>query len=285
MYSAKHAGGNQIAIFTPAMRANTHPSGRDVITKAIAAGDLTVAYQPVVAKDLTIMSVEALVRWSHPSLGIVGADHLLALSGASGAMAEIDAWMLQRAVEQVAEWEHVLPATAYVSINVNDRWITRHTWAGEILDLLDRQGVDPTRLGIEFDHAALTRDPAATLRSLEELSRGGVRLILDDFGSTRSTLGHLEAIPLSCVKIDSSLMARIEVRPAAQRLLQATTAFCHAYGVPVIAKGVAHERWLRRAREAQVDGYQGFFLRRPSSADPLGEWIGEVSRDPRLIPA
>ena len=285
MYAAKQSGGNRFTVFSPALRARTYPRIGADDRGPLPDGDLSVVYQPVVSISSAVMSVEALIRWHHSELGLVGAEHLLATSAGADGMAEIDAWVLRQVVAQGDLWDHTLPAPAYISMNVDARWLAQPDWANDVLRHLERHAMDPRRLGIEFDHSVLARDPATILSSLHRLAEAGVRLVLDDFGSARSTLGDLDAVPLACVKINAGLMERIEQGSAAVRLLEATTALCHAHGVPVVAKGLAHERWLRLAREAQVDGYQGFSLHRPGSADQIAEWLIDVSRDPRLIPA
>src|SRR3954452_8881817 len=215
------------------------------LRRAIDRGELAVRFLPQV--DLAtgaVCGAEALVRWDDPDRGLVGPGDFIATAEETGLILPIGAWVLEEACRQAQRWPHIVTA-----VNLSPRQSAHPDLVDIVAGALERTGADPSTILLEVVEAAVTSDleaSAATLRRLEAL---GVRLALDDFGTGPSSLRALQRLPVSDVKVDRSLVARLPGDEQAVALLSAIVSLAHALGRRTAAEGLDTEDQAGLVRE------------------------------------
>ena len=206
---------------------------------AIARGQLSLVYQPVVAlPSMRIVGAEALLRWRHPELGPVRPDEFIPVAEESGLINRLGAWVLETACRQLAEW---LAAghDVWCSVNLSPRELHAADYAGQVADVLAEYGVPPQRLVLEVTEHAVATDMEELISRLTELRTTGVRIALDDFGAGYSSLGQLRNLPVDILKIDHALVAEPESRTGtAAPLVDVVVRLGHRLGLEVLAEGI-----------------------------------------------
>ena len=256
MYTIKKEKGNGFAFFTPEMRAAA--SGRmkllGELRSAIGRGQLRVYYQPVIDLNMgTIVGAEAQVRWQHPSLGLLAAAQFFGLAEEAGLACAIDEWVLGDALVRAHEWHLQRGRPLLVSINKS---ATVGQDGGEHWrQILARLTQAPSPVALEITEAALLD----TRNMIGQLSAAGVQLCLDDFGTGRSSMTSLMMVPLTGLKIDQSLVRRLE-QDAPRALAAGIIVAAHGLGVKVIAEGVEDVAQTDRLRSIGCDYAQGFYF-------------------------
>jgi diguanylate cyclase (GGDEF)-like protein len=213
MYRAKERGRNTSQFFTPALGASlrTRISQEKSLRKALEREEFVVHYQPQF--DLArgqLVSVEALVRWQHPRLGLVSPDRFIASAEVSGLIVPLGDWILETACAQVREWQQTIPALR-LAVNLSARQFHQTALAAKVRDVLARTGLRGEDLEVEITESVAMSDAALSVQILEELRRAGVRLAVDDFGTGYSSLGYLRRFALDALKIDQSFVRDIMV--------------------------------------------------------------------------
>jgi diguanylate cyclase (GGDEF)-like protein/excisionase family DNA binding protein len=270
MYRAKERGGGRYELFDPAMRRRmtARLQLEDDLRRALDQKQLELFYQPLVSLDeRRIVGVEALVRWRHPTQGIVLPGAFVPVAEESGLIVPLGRWVLGEACRQLARWTADpgidLP---YLSVNLSGRQLAEPGLAEEIGEILRQTGVPPERLALELTESVLMEEsdsPTAVLQDLKDL---GVQLMLDDFGTGYSSLNHVKRFPISAIKVDRSFIAGVAEEASDRHILRAIVNMAAALEVSVIAEGVesaAQARWLRHLGIVLAQGYA---LGRPAPA-------------------
>jgi diguanylate cyclase (GGDEF)-like protein len=273
MYEAKRRGRNTWTRFDDELARSAHRHAHLVseLRRAIAAGDLEVAYQPEV--DLQrggVAGYEALVRWYHPDLGPVRPDELIAAAEQSDLIASLGALVLDRACTQAARW----PVTdgrgaPSISVNVSARELADPDLADRVLEVLARRGLPGTRLCLELTESSLIEGAAAAEARLNRLHAAGVRLAIDDFGTGFASLTYLQRLPVQQVKIDRSFVQHLPASHEDDVIVTSVLNLAHNLDLTVVAEGIETEAQLRFLRTLGCDMGQGYLLGRPSPADEL----------------
>ncbi|MDQ6925532.1 MAG: PAS domain S-box protein, partial [Candidatus Eremiobacteraeota bacterium] len=193
MYRAKERGRNTHQFFTPALAASlrTRLSQEKSLRKALEREEFVLHYQPQFDLDGDrLVSLEALVRWQHPNLGLIGPDEFIPSAEMSGLIVELGDWVLATACRQVRAWQAIVPDLR-LAVNLSARQFHQTALTGKVRDVLARTGLTPDHLEIEITESVAMSDAAISIQILEELGRAGVRLAVDDFGTGYSSLGYL----------------------------------------------------------------------------------------------
>jgi diguanylate cyclase (GGDEF)-like protein len=292
MYQAKDAGRDAVAVFNESMR--TRMSERveleHDLRNAVALDQLHLVYQPIVRLPQgPIEGVEALVRWAHPTQGVIPPTKFIPLAEESGLIKEIGNWVLDEAVSQVAAWRRHSPdmADLYVSVNLSGAQLHDAGVVNRVAEALTINGVDGSALCLELTESVVMEDPIAAAAILSDLRRLGVRLAIDDFGTEYSSLAYLKRFPVTTLKIDKSFVDSL-VHPDSSdaSLVAAVVAMARALGVATIAEGVETPLQSRRLIELGCDSVQGYLYSRPVRAEKLPEVVSSLwTQGLQLVPA
>lgn len=244
------------------------------LTDAVHASDqLRLVYQPRI--DLATgecTSVEALLRWTHPTLGPVGPAEFIPLAEKTSLMRPLSLWVLHRAVEQAAAWRDS-GLDVRVAVNVTPQDLSAPDFTNRMISLLQQYAISPTRFEVEFTEGALMQNPAEVRRQLERLRGLGMDVAIDDFGTGYSNWSYLRQLPASTVKLDQSLIRNLMDDENDQRLVKALIGLAKKLDYRVVAEGIETEQILALIREWGCDEGQGYLIARPMETDALLQWL------------
>jgi diguanylate cyclase (GGDEF)-like protein/excisionase family DNA binding protein len=259
------------AFFEPAMDAATmaRVEMENGLRRALDRSELRVHYQPLI--DLTdehVTGVEALVRWQHPSRGLVGPSEFIPLAEESGLIVPLGRFVLETACHQLREWRAELTGRPLrVSVNLSGRQFGQPGLADEIADVLAANGLPPDALEIEITESVVMDADGPAVDTLAALRELGVGLVLDDFGTGYSSLAYLKQLPLDTIKIDRSFVTGLDQGDPNLPIVTAMIALAHGLGMGVVGEGVETPDQARRLRELGCDRAQGFRYAQPLPAD------------------
>jgi diguanylate cyclase (GGDEF)-like protein/PAS domain S-box-containing protein len=278
---AKALGGGRRVVFDPERDAAEAArfSLLSGMRGAIDRGEFRLVYQPLVRlADGHVRGAEALVRWHHPELGLVGPGQFIELAEHSGAIVPLGRWVLRAACTQAALWWRELgEAAPFVSVNVSPVQLAEPAWVHEVTGVLDDTGLPPHLLQLEITEQAVLGDELVVLGALSELREVGVRIALDDFGTGYSSLAWLRRLPVHGLKIDGSFIDGLRCAsadPTDTSIVRALIELAHALGLEVTAEWVETAVQAARLTELGCDVGQGRWF---GDAGP-GEWVPELWR-------
>jgi EAL domain-containing protein (putative c-di-GMP-specific phosphodiesterase class I) len=230
---------------------------------ALDAGQFRLVYQPIYnLDDLSLVGVEALIRWQHPTLGEVQPDEFIPLLEASGHIVDVGRWVLHEACRQMAIW-HEGGDRLGISVNVSGRQLDRDVIIDDVRAALTASGLMPQDLTIEITETALMRNIDLTARRLRDLKTLGVQIAIDDFGTGYSSLAYLQRFPVDCLKIDRAFTDSITQSPESEALIHTLVQLGHDLGLKTLAEGVETAGQIDYLRGESVHEVQGFLLARP----------------------
>jgi len=270
---AKSTPGPRFVLFQPEMSEATleRVELENDLRTALERHELRLYYQPLI--DLAtdrIVGVEALIRWQHPTRGLVQPLSFIPLAEDTGLIVPIGRWVLETACRQARAWLDERPDSPLVmSVNLSPVQFAQPTLVAEISDILALTGLPADRLELEITESILLDEgdaSAAALRALREL---GVGLVLDDFGTGYSSLSYLRRLPLNTIKIDRSFIDGLDSDDANLPIVQAVIALAHGLGIEVVAEGIETAGQLARLRELVCDRGQGYYYARPQPPEQL----------------
>ncbi|MGH9172687.1 MAG: sensor domain-containing protein [Acidimicrobiales bacterium] len=247
------------------------------LAEAIDSDQLELDYQPQVScPGGVITGVEALVRWQHPTRGLLLPDVFVPLAEQTGIIRELTEWVLLRGLAECASWHragHAIP----VAVNLSAGTVHDPGLLDLVLAALARNGLPPSAIELEITESAVMRDPKGALRSLEALTSRGVRFSLDDFGTGYSSLGYLQRLPVASVKIDKSFVMPLANAEdlVASAIVRAVVELGHSLTLDVIAEGVESTSVLAAVVGLGCDAVQGFHVAMPMEAQRLQRWMAE----------
>jgi diguanylate cyclase (GGDEF)-like protein len=265
LYQAKLAGKNRYAIFDADLQAST--SDRIELEfdlrSALEDEEFRLVYQPIYRlDDLSVVGVEALLRWQHPTNGTIEPGRFVPILERTGQIREVGRWVLLEACEQMAAW-HARGDTLDVSVNVSGVQLDGDAIVDHIREAIDSSGLDPASLIIEVTETSLMRNADATVRRLEAIKKLGVKIAVDDFGTGYSSLAYLQKFPVDCLKIDRMFTNGITSSPESNALIGTLVQLGKDLGLTTLAEGVETPGQLDNLRGAHVNEIQGFLLSRP----------------------
>jgi len=278
LYQAKADGRNCYRVFTPRSQSASFKSlelGAGLRT-AIDRGELLLEFQPEI--DLTTGSItgfEALVRWLHPSQGLLRPADFIPMAEEFGLIRDVGKWVLQDACREARRLGERFPflASSTISVNVSPIEFGAQDFVEQISTTLGLTGLQPQRLKLEIVESALMKDPdttAATLHSLKDL---GVKLAIDDFGTGYSSLSYLRRFPVDTLKIDQSFVRQAPGDDKVQSIIDAMIRLSHALEMDVTAEGVETREQLSLLMQAHCDRAQGYLFSRPVAREALANYL------------
>jgi len=240
---------------------------------ALGADQLLLHYQPKRSiDDRSFAGVEALVRWQHPRLGLLGPGEFVPLAEREGLMRELTLWVLDRALAQQREWRQ-MGQVVPMAVNLSPANLLDTRLPEEIDALIKRHGTSPMELELEITEETLMQDPARALDVIARISELGVAFSLDDFGTGYSSLAQLKQLPVRALKIDRSFIANMTNSEDDANIVRSTIQLGHSLKLRVIAEGIETPEHLEELGRFGCDVAQGFHLSRPIPPDQIVAWI------------
>lgn len=243
----------------------------------IDAGQLVLHYQPKTALPVGgTRAVEALVRWQHPTHGLLFPDSFLPLAEQTDLIDKLTAWVMNRALSEIAALGEPAADLA-VAVNVSARNLIRPHFATQVIDILRQTGMPAQRLIVEITETALLVDPGRAATVLGQLTDAGVTVSVDDFGIGQTSLGYLSTLPVGELKIDKSFVTDMLNNPAHAAIVRSVIELGHNLQLRVVAEGVEEPAVLDRLGSIGCDLAQGYHIARPMPISNLAEWLQPAS--------
>ncbi|GFJ91378.1 putative bifunctional diguanylate cyclase/phosphodiesterase [Phytohabitans rumicis] len=269
---AKGAGKGRWRRYQPAVHAAVlqRIELRAALEQAVADLDFTVAYQPIVGveSDATV-GFEALVRWRHPTLGLVSPDEFIDVAEETGLIEPIGDWVLQQAIAAATRW----PGTPYVSVNVSARQFRAPGFVENVRKELLAANLAPTRLVLEITERLLLRDDEQVWLDLTGLRELGVRIAIDDFGTGFSSLSYLQQVPIDILKIDKSFTATVASSARQQAIVDGIVRLAQTLSLDVVAEGIETAADRDLLRDIRCPYGQGYLYSHPLDPDDIDGWL------------
>ncbi|WDT77410.1 MAG: EAL domain-containing protein [Candidatus Manganitrophus sp.] len=276
MYEAKQQS-TGYAVYSP--QHERHNSSHLILMgdlrHAIDRNELFLQYQPKIdLRSRSIIGVEALVRWQHPSRGTVPPDQFIPLSEQGGLIKPLTLWVLKAALSQCHAW-HQAGLKLSVAVNLSARNLQDPQLPDQVARLLQAYDLGPGWLHLEITESVIMADPTRAMEILNQLSKMEVHLSIDDFGTGYSSLGYLKKLPVDEIKIDKSFVKEMAVEKDDAMIVRSTIDLAHNLGLKVVAEGIETQEIYDRLVALGCDAAQGYYISRPvSPADLLG-WLAD----------
>jgi diguanylate cyclase (GGDEF)-like protein len=284
LYQAKAAGKKRAVIFAPSMQKSVddHRNLELDLHGALESGQFFLLYQPVVnLASGAFTGVEALLRWHHPTRGVVEPDMFIPELEASGLIVPVGRWVLEEACRQGAIWQRQGHRLA-ISINVSAKQLERDQIIEDVRRALDASGLDPAMCILELTESTLMHDVEETVTRLTLLKTLGVRVAVDDFGTGYSSLAYLRQFPIDVLKIDRSFVAGIADTVQAAALVHSMVQLGNDLHLETVAEGVENHDQRRQLACENVDTAQGFLFARPLEAEAVDQLLADTSNNALL---
>jgi diguanylate cyclase (GGDEF)-like protein/PAS domain S-box-containing protein len=265
MHQAKAAGRNTICFFAPALQTavNTRAQLEDDIRQAIETRQFELYYQPQVERG-HLIGAEALLRWNHPTRGLLAPAEFIALAESTGLILPLGDWVLETACQQIAAWaNHKETAEISVAVNISGLQLRQPDFVEAVLAVLDRTGANPHKLDLELTESMLVENVEDVVGKMTKLKSHGVRFSVDDFGTGYSSLAYLKRLPLDQLKIDRSFVRDILIDGCSGTIAQTIISLGRAMGLSVIAEGVETEEQRDFLARLGCKAFQGYLCSRP----------------------
>lgn len=280
-YVARESGRGQTALFEPWMhrRATERAELSADLAQAVESGQLRLLYQPLI--DLhtgRVFGAESLVRWQHPSRGVIMPDVFVPLAEATGQIGPLTRWVLTEAAAQAQRWRREFPDASplTIDVNVSAAQLADDGIVADLLEVLEHTGIDPRHLVLEITESALVADLDVALRRLRQIAAIGVRIALDDFGTGYSSLSYLRQLPVGLLKLDKAFLRGTEDpegRPAA--LVRSIIALGTSVGIQTLAEGIEDSSQEELLRSAGCHLAQGYRYSWPLTAEAFTQVLRE----------
>jgi diguanylate cyclase (GGDEF)-like protein len=282
LYAAKGEGKNRYVVFESGMQ--TAVQERLVLemdlTEALQSDELFLVYQPTFdLQSGRTIGVEALIRWLHPTRGVIEPETFIPIAEASGLIVPIGRWVLTQACEQGAAW-HAEGHKIGVSVNVSGRQLDHDELIDDVRDALDSTGFDPHALTLEITETTLMHDADATARRLAALKELGVSIAIDDFGTGYSSLAYLRQFPVDALKIDRSFISGVANSEESAALIHSVVRLGKSLNLKTLAEGIENNAQLTALQEQQCDHGQGFLLARPLDVAGIDAFLNASPASP-----
>ena len=285
MYDAKRAG-THVAVWAAdsTTTTSTELSMLAELRTGIQDNQLRLMYQPIVdAITGQVSGVEALVRWQHDSLGLLGPNSFIAMAERSGVIHELTSWVLRQSLRQLGQWARAgLPVQ--LSVNISALSLVHGDIVATVARLLAEHGIEPQWVTLEVTESAVMSAPYVAAQRLRALRALGVRLSLDDFGTGYTSLGLLRDLPFDELKVDRTFVAGALLNAPDAAIVHSVLELGHRLGLEVVAEGVADAVTMDMLVGLGFDRLQGYWLGRPQAAHPMTDLLADRVPTSRLRP-
>ncbi|RYD64559.1 MAG: EAL domain-containing protein [Sphingomonadales bacterium] len=281
MYRAKQSGRDTFRFYAAEMNSAVVEklSLQEDMRAGLSRGEFQLLYQPQV--DLAsgrIFGVEALLRWHHPTRGLIAPTVFIPIAEESGMIADLGEWVLRQACRQNRAWQEAGLPNVTVAVNVSPRQIREKDFLAKIGSALESSGLDSRWLELEITEGVIIEDIERAIATLSEIKAMGVQLSIDDFGTGYSSLSVLKRLPLSRLKIDRSFVSNLEHDGSDRAIATAVISLGRELQLKVIAEGVETEEQMRILKENRCDEMQGYYFSRPVDAPAIAALLAQETR-------
>ncbi len=284
MYSAKNKGKNNYQFYTSSMSTsiNKRAAMEEKLRKTIINNELFLLYQPIIdIKTDKIIGIEALVRWNHPELGIIMPSEFIPIAEANGFISELGEWVLRTACFQAKKWQMEGLPIDYISVNISARQFYPQNLSKTIQNVLYETALEPECLMLEITESTAMHNLESTARILAELDDIHVKIAIDDFGTSYSSLLYLRSFPVYAIKIDKCFIQDINKNPEYLAIVSAIVAMAHSIHIKVIAEGIEEQLQLETLQTLKqeyigssiCDEGQGYLFSKPSVEDTISDML------------
>ena len=280
MYQAKSKGRNQIVSFDhDVARSSREEQDRENdLRKAVIEQEFDLWYQPQISLETGLVAgVEALIRWQHPTKGILPPTKFIPLAEELGLISLVGTWVLERGCQQMVDWRNEEPVPWHLAINVSAPQIMRKEFAISVLKTLEVYGIDPEMLQLEVTESVLLNDLESVAGNFRILRSHGVRIALDDFGTGYSSIEYLQELPVDILKIDRAFISRLEEGDVVESLASTIVLLANRFGLQTVAEGVETEAQLEMVKLLNCDLVQGFYFAKPVTAANLPRVVADIN--------
>jgi EAL domain-containing protein (putative c-di-GMP-specific phosphodiesterase class I) len=257
------------------------------LRRALERDELALHYQPIMTADGRLASLEALVRWEHPTRGLLSPEEFIGIAEETGLIVPLGRWVLRTACRQVRTWRNQHPSLSWlpVGVNVSSRQFALPTIVEEIASALTDSSLPASCLRLEITETTAMEDADSTTQTLSRLHGMGVAFYMDDFGTGYSSLSYLHRMPIDALKIDRRFVGSMETDEMSRSIVQAITTLAHSLGMKVIAEGVETASQLQAVRAMGCDLCQGFHLSKPLPSTAMTCFLSACSQHALAISA
>lgn len=265
LYRAKSTGRNDYCFFDPVMikTASARNELEGELRRALQQDEFELHYQPIVdTKTRKVCGAEALIRWRHPTKGMISPDRFIPLAEETGLITQIGEWVLHTACSDAASW----PSGVKVAVNLSAVQFRKSNLVDVVMYALAKSGLSPERLELEITETALIESSAECLPALRQFKNLGITVALDDFGTGYSSLSHLTVFPFDKIKIDKSFTQNMTKRADCAAIISATLTLAQSLNIATTAEGVETKEQYQLLRLAGVTSLQGYLFKRPGPA-------------------
>jgi diguanylate cyclase (GGDEF)-like protein/PAS domain S-box-containing protein len=266
MYQAKEVGRDNYQLFNALVNANAlqRIALEHGLRKAMTSGELAVHYQPIFdLRSGRTTGMEALLRWTHPQMGVIPPNTFIPIAEATGMMIPIGSWALRQACEQARRWHDAGHHALSLAVNLSVTQLQQIDLVDRVRTILAETGFPAESLELEITESSAMQSPETSIRMLFELKKLGIRISLDDFGTGHSSLSYLKRFPIDTLKIDQSFVHDITSDPDTAAIVTAIIAMAHSLRLKVIAEGVEYPEQANFLRHHGCDQMQGFLMTPP----------------------
>jgi diguanylate cyclase (GGDEF)-like protein len=285
MYQAKENGRQNYQFFEPAMnvRAVERQSIEESLRRALERKEFTLHYQPIInLRTGEITGAEALLRWTHPTLGSVSPARFIPVAEDCGLILPVGQWVLREACKQAQAWVDAGLPPATMAVNISAIEFRDVHFLEGVFAILEETGLDPRFLELELTESVLMKHADSTESILKTLRARGVQVAVDDFGTGYSSLSYLRKFPIDALKIDQSFVRQITAAPGDTTIVKAVISMGRSLNLRVVAEGVETQQELTFLQAHQCDEAQGYYFSRPIVAQQFAKLLEDGIPQPVL---
>ena len=274
LYQAKAGGRGSYRRFAPEMT-GLMESQRQLefdLRKALINGEFELHYQPLINLQAgAVCGCEALLRWNHPTRGLIPPLQFIPLAEETGLIVPIGEWVIREACREAANW----PSHVAIAVNLSSSQFKGRNLVESVIGALAQSGLPAQRLELEITESVLLLDDEKTLATLRQLRHIGVRIAMDDFGTGQSSFSNLRCFPFDKIKIDRSFVHGLAANEQSKAIIRAVTALGSSLGITTTGEGVETEEELDFLKAADCTEAQGFLFSRPARASEIRAMLGQ----------
>jgi Amt family ammonium transporter len=283
MYHAKEKGRSQFKIFDKTL----HEKALNLLKietdlrKALANKEFDLYYQPIVSLDnISVIGFEALIRWNHPTKGLVYPDSFISVAEETGLIIPIGRWVLKKACRDLRRWDEQVKSKLplFMSVNISSKQFLRPSLMDDVKKILNETGLPPAMLKLEITETALMEDLHETIPLIQRLKDFGVQIVIDDFGTGYSSMSYLQQLPIDTLKVDQSFISRIENSSDHENknIVETIITLAHKLDLKVVAEGVETDKQHSVLSQMNCQLAQGYLFSKPLKKEKMDELIKKI---------